>query len=294
MATFIKASLRLGRNHFGKFVSSTAPYDNYYNYYFDRSRLQRGQLPSGRGCRICGKIGHKVKECELRRQKGNRNNQQRHNNVRTCNGCGSEHHMIRECPAVNAHLRSRGQYAPVNAYQQQRRNNYGQPTGQQNAHGQQYGRNMASQEYRNSNFGSSPQQHQQQQQHQYQQRSFRPNVSNAHYQYQGQPNRTGAHPNNGPRPPFQQVHPQQSVPIEQILSRMALEIGQQQLASQLPGRPGINASSAQNDQFPPLSASSSSNASVSPNNSRFNAKQTSGVAHRGGAEFVKSPREQPK
>lgn len=96
MATFIKACFRLGRNHF----CSPAPTDAYCDiesYYFDVSKLTRGTLPTGRGCRICGKIGHKVKECEQRRQ-----NKQKRSQAfkRTCNNCGSPDHLYRDCPAV--------------------------------------------------------------------------------------------------------------------------------------------------------------------------------------------------
>jgi len=101
MAMFIKASIRLGRNHFCSPVMK--PNISLFSYYFDPDKLTRGQLPTGRGCRICGKIGHKVKDCDQKRVRQKRPNAPmaaRTIRDRTCNNCGSPNHLIRECPEI--------------------------------------------------------------------------------------------------------------------------------------------------------------------------------------------------
>ena len=101
MAMFIKACMRLGRNHFCSPV--LRPNINIFSYYFDPDKLTRGQLPTGRGCRICGKIGHKVKDCDqkkVRQKRPNMTMAPRTIRERTCNNCGSPGHLIRECPEI--------------------------------------------------------------------------------------------------------------------------------------------------------------------------------------------------
>ena len=56
-----------------------------------------GPPPNDRGCRICGKLGHKAKECEFIRKKGNRSNrnvQQHQQSV------GQRNNAIASRPAV--------------------------------------------------------------------------------------------------------------------------------------------------------------------------------------------------
>lgn len=138
MATFIKTSIRLGRNHFGTFVElpdiGIPVIDQYYNHYFDRSKITRGTLPTGRGCRICGKIGHKIKECELRRpNRGRMGDRRGGGNQRpaqrgACNICRSMNHQMRDCPE-NPRRPGYGQspqYYQGNSYHQRRGNMHGQ------------------------------------------------------------------------------------------------------------------------------------------------------------------------
>ncbi|XP_076309141.1 terminal uridylyltransferase 7-like [Tachypleus tridentatus] len=63
MKTFIRA-----REMFGiPLERAPTGYDHVYDYLFDRWQLTDGLPPNDRGCRACGKIGHKVKDCSRRR-----------------------------------------------------------------------------------------------------------------------------------------------------------------------------------------------------------------------------------
>ncbi|XP_013779979.1 terminal uridylyltransferase 4-like [Limulus polyphemus] len=63
MKTFIRA-----REMFGTPLERPPlDYDRVYDYLFDRWQLTDGLPPNDRGCRACGKIGHKVKDCSQRR-----------------------------------------------------------------------------------------------------------------------------------------------------------------------------------------------------------------------------------
>lgn len=95
MATYIKSSIILGRNHFGKAIVN----EEFTNLsqaeatarLFDKKKITVGPLPSGRGCRICHKVAHKIRDCpqlKLRRQ------------IRPqiiCNNCRKPGHEARNC-----------------------------------------------------------------------------------------------------------------------------------------------------------------------------------------------------
>ncbi|RWS16145.1 hypothetical protein B4U79_04566, partial [Dinothrombium tinctorium] len=69
MAAFIKTALCKGRNLIGRPPDELPPrYKHWGDYFFDRDRLTEGTLPTGRGCRLCGKIGHKVADCPIKRE----------------------------------------------------------------------------------------------------------------------------------------------------------------------------------------------------------------------------------
>lgn len=71
MSTYIMKTLIKGRSHFGTPVRRPpAPYATFLAYFFDARNLVEGSPPNDRGCRICGKIGHRMKQCPNR----NKNN----------------------------------------------------------------------------------------------------------------------------------------------------------------------------------------------------------------------------
>lgn len=73
MAAYIKTAFVKGRNLFGKPPTPNNPRFQvleWHNYLFDPNKLTEGVLPTGRGCRICGKIGHKVKDCPAKKSRG--------------------------------------------------------------------------------------------------------------------------------------------------------------------------------------------------------------------------------
>ncbi|EEC08801.1 zinc finger protein, putative [Ixodes scapularis] len=73
---FIMKALIKGRALFGTpFRKPPAAYDSYIGYFFDRRQLVDGQPPNDRGCRLCSKIGHRVKDCPRRRGANNNGSQ---------------------------------------------------------------------------------------------------------------------------------------------------------------------------------------------------------------------------
>lgn len=79
MATFIMTAIYKARNLIGNPpMVLPHPYKNWIDFLFDKRQLTLGNLPTGRGCRKCGKIGHKIKECpmELARRQGMKDRRQ--------------------------------------------------------------------------------------------------------------------------------------------------------------------------------------------------------------------------
>ncbi|TRY67979.1 hypothetical protein DNTS_035546 [Danionella cerebrum] len=77
-------------------------------YFFDSKVLTDGELaPNDRCCRICGKIGHYMKDCPKRRREDEREPRERR-----CFQCGETGHVRRDCPE-NKQLRQRAAPAPV-------------------------------------------------------------------------------------------------------------------------------------------------------------------------------------
>ncbi|KAM9444675.1 terminal uridylyltransferase 4 isoform 2-T2 [Clarias gariepinus] len=85
-------------------------------YFFDSKVLTDGELaPNDRCCRICGKIGHYMKDCPKRRRMKKKESdkdedvreEDREPRERRCFQCGFIGHVRRECPDYR-HLRQRG------------------------------------------------------------------------------------------------------------------------------------------------------------------------------------------
>ncbi|KAL3194915.1 hypothetical protein MRX96_045827 [Rhipicephalus microplus] len=71
MSTYIMKTLIKGRSHFGTPVRRLpATYGTFLAYFFDARNLVEGSPPNDRGCRICGKIGHRMKQCPNRNKNG--------------------------------------------------------------------------------------------------------------------------------------------------------------------------------------------------------------------------------
>ncbi|XP_060749380.1 terminal uridylyltransferase 4 isoform X1 [Tachysurus vachellii] len=86
------------------------------DYFFDSKVLTDGELaPNDRCCRICGKIGHYMKDCPKRRRMKKKESdkdeevreEDREPRERRCFQCGYVGHVRRECPDYR-HLRQRG------------------------------------------------------------------------------------------------------------------------------------------------------------------------------------------
>ncbi|XP_051518860.1 terminal uridylyltransferase 4-like [Myxocyprinus asiaticus] len=91
------------------------------DYFFDSKVLTDGELaPNDRCCRICGKIGHYMKDCPKRRRMKKKENEreeevreeEREPRERRCFQCGDMGHVRRDCPDYK-HLRQRGAPGPV-------------------------------------------------------------------------------------------------------------------------------------------------------------------------------------
>lgn len=76
MHVYIISSFRKGYLHFGKPAAETALVaGNPEAYYFQPEKLTNGKLPNDRGCRICKKIGHIMRDCPQRKQGRNKSGQ---------------------------------------------------------------------------------------------------------------------------------------------------------------------------------------------------------------------------
>lgn len=91
------------------------------DYFFDSKVLTDGELaPNDRCCRICGKIGHYMKDCPKRRRMKKKENDkdedikedEREPKDRRCFQCGDMGHVRRDCPEYR-HLKQRTAGPPV-------------------------------------------------------------------------------------------------------------------------------------------------------------------------------------
>ncbi|XP_068445814.1 terminal uridylyltransferase 4 [Clinocottus analis] len=91
------------------------------DYFFDSKVLTDGELaPNDRCCRICGKIGHYMKDCPKRRRMKKKENDkdedvkedEREPKDRRCFQCGDLGHVRRDCPEYR-HLKQRPAGAPA-------------------------------------------------------------------------------------------------------------------------------------------------------------------------------------
>ncbi|XP_072031740.1 terminal uridylyltransferase 4-like isoform X2 [Amphiura filiformis] len=82
MATYMMQVLRKTRERFG-LPRRIPPYTDDFDYFFDLEFLSDGKAPpNDRGCRVCGKIGHFVKECPRRRPKSGDSNDKKKEDAR--------------------------------------------------------------------------------------------------------------------------------------------------------------------------------------------------------------------
>uniref|UniRef100_A0A673WTZ1 Terminal uridylyltransferase 7-like n=1 Tax=Salmo trutta TaxID=8032 RepID=A0A673WTZ1_SALTR len=123
MTNFIMKAFINGRRVFGTAVKAYPPeYTSHMEFFFDPEVLTEGQLaPNDRCCRICGKIGHFMKDCPMRRKSRQRREQEdraegrrdwaeggrehrqgeywrRQDEKRCCFLCGSHAHIKKDCP----------------------------------------------------------------------------------------------------------------------------------------------------------------------------------------------------
>uniref|UniRef100_A0AAY5KK47 CCHC-type domain-containing protein n=1 Tax=Esox lucius TaxID=8010 RepID=A0AAY5KK47_ESOLU len=125
VTNFIMKAFINGRRVFGTPVKNyPAEYPSPMEYFFDPEVLTGGELaPNDRCCRICGKIGHFMKDCPMRRKSRQRREQEdwaegrrdwaesegcrerrqgdrwrRQEDKRCCFLCGSHAHIKKDCP----------------------------------------------------------------------------------------------------------------------------------------------------------------------------------------------------
>uniref|UniRef100_A0A3Q3D744 CCHC-type domain-containing protein n=1 Tax=Hippocampus comes TaxID=109280 RepID=A0A3Q3D744_HIPCM len=79
MTNFIMKAFINGRTVFGTPVTAFPPeYPRQMEYFFDPQVLTEGEVaPNDRCCRICGKIGHFMKDCPMRRKSRHRHDSER-------------------------------------------------------------------------------------------------------------------------------------------------------------------------------------------------------------------------
>ncbi|KAM9364181.1 terminal uridylyltransferase 4 isoform 2-T2 [Pholidichthys leucotaenia] len=113
MTNFIMKAFINGRKLFGTPFYPVP--GNEVDYFFDSKVLTDGELaPNDRCCRICGKIGHYMKDCPKRRRTKKKENdkdedikeEDREPKDRRCFQCGDMGHVRRDCPEYR-HLKQR-------------------------------------------------------------------------------------------------------------------------------------------------------------------------------------------
>ncbi|XP_051537331.1 terminal uridylyltransferase 7-like isoform X2 [Myxocyprinus asiaticus] len=112
MASFIMKAFINARRVFGTPVIVYPPeYSNKMEYFFDPEVLTEGKLaPSDRCCRICGKIGHFLKDCPMRKRRDvtkynkamkdcspYKDGRWHQKEERCCFLCGSNSHIKKDC-----------------------------------------------------------------------------------------------------------------------------------------------------------------------------------------------------
>ncbi|KAM4641161.1 terminal uridylyltransferase 4 isoform 1-T1 [Discoglossus pictus] len=110
MTNFIMKALINGRKLFG---TPYYPHPGHEaEYFFDSKVLTDGELaPNDRCCRVCGKIGHYMKDCPKRRRTKKKENEkdddkdlkeeERDPREKRCFMCGDVGHLRRDCPENN-------------------------------------------------------------------------------------------------------------------------------------------------------------------------------------------------
>lgn len=113
MTNFIMKAFINGRKLFG--TPFYPPLGTEVDYFFDSKVLTDGELaPNDRCCRICGKIGHYMKDCPKRRRlkkKEGEAEEARDEEQRRCFQCGDTGHVRRDCPEYR-HLKTRTTAGP--------------------------------------------------------------------------------------------------------------------------------------------------------------------------------------
>uniref|UniRef100_A0A8C4WWK0 Terminal uridylyl transferase 4 n=1 Tax=Eptatretus burgeri TaxID=7764 RepID=A0A8C4WWK0_EPTBU len=123
MTNFIRKAFVNGRSLFGSPMTGLIPHQTPFQYFFNPETLTGGEgAPNDRCCRLCGKIGHFVKNCPRRRRPRRREDRDGvggegqggeipgSGRERRCYQCGELGHVRRECtgttrprPASGAH-----------------------------------------------------------------------------------------------------------------------------------------------------------------------------------------------
>ncbi|XP_072275752.1 terminal uridylyltransferase 4 isoform X2 [Pyxicephalus adspersus] len=109
MTNFIMKAFINGRKLFG--YPYYPPFGHEAEYFFDSKNLTNGELaPNDRCCRVCGKIGHYMKDCPKRRRLKKDPNENDDDMVfeddrelreKRCFTCGDVGHVRRDCPGHN-------------------------------------------------------------------------------------------------------------------------------------------------------------------------------------------------
>ncbi|XP_067846302.1 terminal uridylyltransferase 4 isoform X2 [Heptranchias perlo] len=121
MTNFIMKAFINGRKLFGTPVYPQPGMET--DYFFDSKILTDGELaPNDRCCRICGKIGHYMKDCPKRRRMKKKENEkdeekdskeeEKEPREKRCFICGDTGHMRRDCPEYRS-ARPRNNIVPV-------------------------------------------------------------------------------------------------------------------------------------------------------------------------------------